>query len=72
MSKGYIMFLFPMYNFMLFWVRLAGIINCITATSSWKTRTLSEEWKKMKEIVRSDFFILSKLRKKLKEVINNE
>ena len=72
MSKWYIMLVFPMYNFILFWVRLAGIINCINARSSWKTRTLSEECKKVKEIIKSDFFIFSKLRKKLMEVINNE
>jgi len=72
MSKWYIMLFFPMYNFILFWIRLAGIINSITARSSWKTRTLSEEWKKVKEIIGTDFFIFSKVRKKIKEVINND
>jgi len=72
MSKWYIAFFSPIYNFMLFWIRLAGIINCITARSSWKTRTLSEEWTKVKVIIKSDFFIFSKLKKKIKEVINNE
>ena len=72
MSKWYIMFLFPMYHFILFWIRLAGIINCITSISSWKTRTLSEEWSKVKELIKSDFYIFSKVRKKLKGVINNE
>ena len=59
MSKWYIMLLFPMYNFILFLVRLAGIINSITSKSSGKTRTLSEEGKK-KEKIKSDFLYFLK------------
>ena len=69
MSKWYIIFLLPIYNFVVFWIRLAGIINCIKVTSSWRTLTLSEEWKKiLKKIIKSDFFILSKMSNRFKKI----
>lgn len=35
--------LLPIFNFIVFFIRLAGIINGIGTESSWKTQTLSEE-----------------------------
>lgn len=37
--------LLPAYNFCLFFVRFAGIINSISTDSAWRTRSFSEEWK---------------------------
>ena len=35
--------LLPFFNLVVFFIRLAGIINSINTTSAWKTRTLTEE-----------------------------
>lgn len=35
--------LLPFFNIMVFFIRLAGIVNSISTDSAWKTRTLSEE-----------------------------
>jgi putative glycosyltransferase (exosortase G-associated) len=39
----YTCFLVPLYRFVLYWFRLAGIINSIKQDSKWRTTTLSEE-----------------------------
>lgn len=70
LKKWYIIFLFPFYNFILFWIRLAGIINSIGVKSAWKTRTLNDEFRKIKEIIKSDFRLFSKVRNKILAVIN--
>lgn len=47
--KGYInknffiVFLMPFYRFLLFWIRLAGIINSLVLPSKWRTLTFSQE-----------------------------
>lgn len=40
---GYICFIMPLYRFVLYWFRVAGIINSITTDSRWRTTTLTEE-----------------------------
>lgn len=42
-SLGGLVALLPIYNFMVFWIRLAGIINSIHTESSWKIMNLAEE-----------------------------
>lgn len=39
----YICLFMPLYRFMLYWIRLAGIINSLTTSSRWRTKTFSEE-----------------------------
>lgn len=39
----YICFILPFYRFMIYWIRLAGIINSLTTDSKWSTKTFSEE-----------------------------
>lgn len=36
--------LLPFFNLMVFFVRMAGIVNSISTPSSWRTRNLTEEW----------------------------
>ncbi len=45
----------PLFNLVVFFIRLAGIINSINTTSSWKTRTLSEEAESFNAVVKKDF-----------------
>ena len=39
----YICLVLPFYRFMLYWIRMAGIINSLTTPSKWRTRTFTEE-----------------------------
>ncbi|MBN1891367.1 MAG: putative glycosyltransferase, exosortase G system-associated [Clostridiales bacterium] len=70
--KWYIIPLMPAYNFVVFWIRFAGIINSIKNRSGWKTRSLSEEKSQFSGTVHRDFMILSKLRRKLYDLINDD
>ena len=45
----------PLFNFVIFFIRLAGIINSIETDSSWKTMTFTEECHAFAGIIRSDF-----------------
>jgi len=71
-SKRYIIWLMPLYNFAVFWMRLAGIINSIKRTGSWKTYTPEEEWESFRTVVSNDFKTLSTARKDIIERINHE
>lgn len=50
----YICFL-PFFNFIVFFFRLAGIINSINTDSSWKTNDFKTEMKNIKEAIKTDF-----------------
>lgn len=71
-SKGYIVLLMPAFNFIVFWIRFAGIINSIKGESQWKTLNLKEEYAIFSQIVRSDFDKVFKIIGKVKRRINNE
>lgn len=58
--------LLPLYNLVVFFVRVAGIINSITRPSTWKTYTFTEELKIIKKQIVSDLSF-EWLRKKKKE-----
>lgn len=68
--KWYIVPLMPTYNFLIFWIRFAGIINSIKNRSGWKTRNLNDEKKQFSSTVQSDLIKLSRIRKKLYLWIN--
>ena len=51
---GYVIIL-PIFNFIVYWFRMAGIINSIKGVSSWRTRTFKEEREQCKTIVTNDF-----------------
>ena len=71
-SKSYILLLMPFFNFLTFWIRLAGIINCITTRGTWKTATLGEEWANLTQIVHHDFKGIIGVINKIREWVNNE
>lgn len=62
---GYVLLL-PLFNFLVFFIRVAGVINSINSDSSWRTSNLTDEKKVFGEILRKDlnkpFAILEKLR----------
>lgn len=49
----YLVFL-PLYTFIIFFIRMAGIINSITRPSTWKTFTFTEELQMIKEQIVDD------------------
>lgn len=71
-SKRYLIFLLPLFNFVVFWIRFAGIINSTKKEGSWKTATLTEEWRNIKNAVDNDFKIPKRVVRALRRRINNE
>lgn len=67
--KWYMIFIMPLYNFLTFWFRFAGIINSIRGEQSWKTQTLTQEREKVKELIKNDFRFITTFRKKLKRKV---
>ena len=45
----------PIFNFIVYWFRMAGIINSIKGVSTWRTKTFKEELEQCKAIVNNDF-----------------
>lgn len=70
-KNWYICFIIPVFRFLVYWMRIAGIINSITADSKWKTETFSSEMKILNSTVKKSFVekvpILGRLRKVLNE-----
>jgi putative glycosyltransferase TIGR03111 len=60
-AKWYLIFLFPLYNFLMFWVRLAGIINSSKSERAWKTSTLPEEGGRFLSVLRGDLLVFTHL-----------
>lgn len=63
-----IVFLLPLYRFLVFFMRVAGIINSAERYGSWNTRTFSDEKRILSEKLRKKFRIYYKI----KGWINNE
>ena len=62
--------LLPFFNLVVFFIRLAGIINSINTTSAWRTRTLSEEAESFSQTVKNDFKKHSGWLVKLRNMVN--
>jgi len=71
-SKWYLVFVLPAFNFIVFWIRFAGIINSTKEEGKWKTSTLTEEWKKIKCAVNDDFHLPKRVINALRRRVNNE
>ena len=68
-SNWVYLFIFPAYNFVSFFVRLAGITNSINRQSSWKTNTLTEEKKILEDTINDDFKEVSKVQKGIRKIM---
>lgn len=67
--QWYMCFAYPLFNFLVFFIRLAGIINSIKTDMSWKTMTLSQEWAAFKKVLKSDFKKINSYLDKVREVL---
>lgn len=70
--KLHLVFLMPLYNFVIFWIRFAGIINSTKIKSKWKTLNLTEEYKSFCAVIKDDFKGVISMIKKIRGVVNNE
>lgn len=70
MRKWYHIFTLPLFNFIVFWFRFAGIINAIRGEQSWRSKNFTEEWKSVRGIIKHDFGGWNRLVKKLKGNVN--
>ncbi|ALU36827.1 Glycosyl transferase [Clostridium autoethanogenum DSM 10061] len=70
-AKVYLIVLMPLFNFMIFWIRFAGIINSIKLESKWKTLNLKEEYRAFCNVSKSDFQRVFKIIDKVRRIVNN-
>ncbi|HEX2985673.1 MAG TPA: TIGR03111 family XrtG-associated glycosyltransferase [Caproiciproducens sp.] len=71
MRKAYLIFVLPIYSLVIFWVRLAGIINSAKHQSSWKARTLRQEEGDLRAVIGSDLRVFNRWLNRLKGLVNN-
>ncbi len=64
--------LLPFFNFVVFFIRFAGIINSINTNSAWKTRTLTEERTAFRDIIAHDLFAVRDRIEKIRSFVNSD
>ena len=67
----WVVILLPFFNFAVFFIRLAGIVNSIGTDSAWKTRNLTEEGQAFAAVVKEDMSKPARWLKQLREWVNN-
>ena len=60
----------PFFNFVVFFIRMAGIINSINTDSAWRTRNLTDERIAFTEVIKSDIQKPIRVIRKIKNVVN--
>lgn len=63
-KQWWVIVLLPFFNFIVFFIRMAGVINTIGTDSAWKTKTFTEERGIISKQVRNDFSKLQRLIKR--------
>ncbi len=71
-SKWYLVPLLPFFTLMVFFIRLAGIVNSIGTDSKWKTRTLSAEWDGFCAVVKHDISKVVAKWKRMRNAVNDD
>ncbi len=64
--------LLPFFNFLVFFIRMAGVINAIGTDSAWKTKTFTEEKGELRSRIKEDFSHLRKGYDRLDGVFNRD
>jgi putative glycosyltransferase (exosortase G-associated) len=67
----YIFFL-PVFTFIVYWFRMAGIINSIKGASTWRTKTFKEESEVCKTILNNDFKAIGRITGYIKTKLTND
>ncbi|MBR1471850.1 MAG: putative glycosyltransferase, exosortase G system-associated [Lachnospiraceae bacterium] len=68
----WVVILLPFFNFAVFFIRLAGIVNSIGTDSAWKTRNLTEEGQAFMDVVKQDFAKPIGWVRRLRRLVNEE
>lgn len=63
--------LLPVFNLLVFFIRMAGIVNSINTDSAWKTRNLTEEKQAFLQVFRQDTQKVTKILNKVEKIFNN-
>ena len=71
-KQWWVVFFLPFFNFAVFFIRFAGIINSINTDSAWKTVTLSEEGNRFIHTIKNDFRHVYAGINKLREMVNED
>lgn len=71
-SRILYVFVLPLFNIMVYWFRLAGIINSIKGSRSWRAKSFSEEVAACKTILKKDASFMLVRIEKLKKMIHNK
>lgn len=71
-TQWYICFFYPIYNFAIFFIRFAGIINSIKTDMTWKTRTFSQEMQDFGDVVKKDFKKINQMISKIRKGVSHE
>lgn len=70
--QWYAVFFLPFFNFVVFFIRFAGVINSINVDSSWKTKNFTEEKQTFRETVAKDFATVNGVLEKIRNFVNVE
>lgn len=70
-GKWYLVIFLPLYNFVIFWFRLAGILNSINGKQTWRMKNLSEEKELFVTQIKEDTSRFDKLLEKLRNEVND-
>ncbi|NCB42716.1 MAG: putative glycosyltransferase, exosortase G system-associated [Clostridia bacterium] len=70
-KKWYLVFFLPLFNFLVFWFRFAGIINSISGKQMWKAMNLSQEKALVREIIYKDMKRWIDFKRKIDLLLNN-
>ena len=68
----YVVPLLPFFNFAVFFIRFAGVINSINTDSAWKTRTLTDERKDFQAELKAEARKLLNLLLRARKAVNYE
>lgn len=64
--------LLPLFNTMVFFIRLAGVVNSIGTDSAWKTRTFTQERQDFRNTIQADFSKVSAKLAALRQSVNGD
>ena len=70
--QWYVIPMLPLFNFMVFFIRLAGVVNSINTDSAWKTKTFTEEKREFWSVIREEFIEPVRIVEKIKKAVNTD
>ena len=70
--QWYVIPMLPLFNFMVFFIRLAGVVNSINTDSARKTKTFTEEKREFWSVIREEFIVPVRIVEKIKKAVNTD